>query len=296
MNVRRLIRGVRAAADTVVSKGHTRRRGFLNRYRSTVGRNDATCIYLSLRLHPTSVYVGVDEAGKGPVLGPMIAAAVRADPERLPANVDDSKRVTPARREVIAAELRDRRNVTVAVAAVEPAAIDAPGTDMNTLTVLAQAAAVRGVAEPNDRVVADAGDTSEERFAGRLRDHATGDGDDLRAYVRVESTAGSFDGPIAEPVVGVDVAARHGADADDPVVAAASVVAKVARDARMAAVDEAYPAYDGIGSGYPSDPATRRFLEAYAADHGDVPDCARRSWSTCTDVLAAAEQSGLDDF
>ena len=54
--------------------------------------------------------------------------------------------------------------------------------------------------------------------------------------------------------------------------------------------------YDGVGSGYPSDPTTRSFLRAYVADHGDVPDCARRSWSTCDDVLAAAEQSGLDDF
>jgi len=70
----------------------------------------------------------------------------------------------------------------------------------------------------------------------------------------------------------------------------------VARDARMAAIDDGYPEYDGVGSGYPSDPTTRSFLRAYVADHGDVPDCARRSWATCDDVLAAAEQSGLDEF
>ncbi len=259
------------------------------------------------------MYVGVDEAGKGPVLGPMIAAAVRADVEDLPDDVDDSKRVAPARREAIDAELRDRSDVSVAVAAVSPAAIDDPETDMNTLTVLAQAAAVRGVIEPGDRVVADAGDTSEERFARRLREHVIGNGDGLREHVRVEADDGSFDGAIADlaatadtaataataaDFVGetVEIAARHGADGEDGVVAAASVVAKVARDARMAAIDGAYPDYDGVGSGYPSDPTTRRFLEAYAADHGDVPDCARRSWSTCADVLAAAEQSGLDEF
>lgn len=225
------------------------------------------------------MYVGVDEAGKGPVLGPMVAAAVRADPERLPADVDDSKRVAPDRRREIAAALRATDAVDVAVATVETSEIDAPDTDMNTLTVRGQARAVRGVAHAGDRVVADAGDTSEARFARRLREFVV---DPERE--------------TAAPVADVAVDAAHGADESDPVVGAASIVAKVARDARVAAIDAAYPAYDGVGSGYPSDPTTRAFLAAYVADHGDVPPHARRSWSTCADALAAAEQSGLDEF
>lgn len=231
------------------------------------------------------MYVGVDEAGKGPVLGPMVAAAVRADPESLPAGVDDSKRVSPERRAEIAAALRANDAVDLAVASVEPAEIDAPETDMNTLTVCGQARAVRGVVRSGDRVVADAGDTSEARFARRLRD----------GVVEAEETVDA-DLVGGTPVESVAVDAAHGADAADPVVGAASVVAKVARDARVAAIDAAYPGYDGVGSGYPSDPTTRGFLSAYVADHGDVPPHARRSWSTCADVLAAAEQSGLDEF
>lgn len=231
------------------------------------------------------MYVGVDEAGKGPVLGPMVAAAVRADPESLPAGVDDSKRVSPERRAEIAAALRANDTVDLAVASVEPAEIDAPETDMNTLTVCGQARAVRGVVRSGDRVVADAGDTSEARFARRLQD----------GVVEAEETADA-DLVGGTPVESVAVDAAHGADAADPVVGAASVVAKVARDARVAAIDAAYPGYDGVGSGYPSDPTTRGFLRAYVADHGDVPPHARRSWSTCADVLAAAEQSGLDEF
>ena len=238
------------------------------------------------------MYLGVDEAGKGPVLGPMVAAAVLAAPSSLPADVDDSKRLAPERREAIDEAVRGTDGVAVGVALVEPAEIDRPDTDMNTLTVSGQARAVRAalaeggerVGDEPVRVVADAGDTSEARFARRLSEfveggvHDPGDesgGDDLPA---------------------VDVEAFHGADEDDPVVGAASVVAKVARDARMAALDDRYPAYDGVGSGYPSDPTTRSFLRAYVADNGDVPDCARRSWATCDDVLAAAEQSGLDEF
>ncbi|WP_435099390.1 ribonuclease HII [Halorubrum sp. N11] len=234
------------------------------------------------------MYLGVDEAGKGPVLGPMVAAAVLADPSTLPDDVDDSKRITPARRESIDAAIREADRVAVGVAFVEPAEIDRPDTDMNTLTVRGQARAVRaaldgslaaGLDEPI-RVVADAGDTSESRFARRLAEFVADPGDD---------TADT-------DIPAVDVAAAHGADEDDPIVGAASIVAKVARDERMATIDADYLAYDGVGSGYPSDPTTRSFLRAYVDDHGDVPDCARRSWATCDDVLAAAEQAGLDEF
>ena len=51
-----------------------------------------------------------------------------------------------------------------------------------------------------------------------------------------------------------------------------------------------------MGSGYPSDPNTREFLESYVDTHGELPSCARESWSTCEDVLAAAEQTGLGQF
>ena len=247
------------------------------------------------------MYLGVDEAGKGPVLGPMVAAAVLAAPSSLPADVDDSKRLAPERREAIDEAIRGIDGVAVGVALVEPAEIDRPDTDMNTLTVSGQARAVRAalaeggerVGDEPVRVVADAGDTSEARFARRLSEF-------VESGVHDPGDEGGVHDPGNESgdddLPPVDVEAFHGADGDDPVVGAASVVAKVARDARMAALDDRYPAYDGVGSGYPSDPTTRSFLRAYVADNGDVPDCARRSWATCDDVLAAAEQSGLDEF
>lgn len=210
---------------------------------------------------------GADEAGKGPALGSMFAAAVAVeDPAVLPDDVDDSKHVAPARREELDRILREDDRVRVAVAEVTPARIDAPETDMNTLTVEAQARAVAGVAREDEAGVVDAGDTSEERFARRLRDHCE---------------------------VGVEVTAEHGADETHAVVGAASIVAKVARDAQM----DAYAAeYGEVGSGYPSDPTTRTFLREWVRDRGDLPPFARESWGTCADVLAAAEQSGLDDF
>lgn len=211
--------------------------------------------------------VGVDEAGKGPVLGSMFAAAVRVtDPAALPDGLDDSKSLTPETREAFDAALRSDDRVAVAVVEVEPARIDDDGTDMNTLTVAAHAEAVSDLARRGDRVLLDAGDVSAGRFARRVD----------------ERVGGSF-----------ELHAEHGADATYAVVSAASVVAKVARDAHVAALAAEF---GELGSGYPSDPRTRTFLAGYVAEHGCLPPCARASWRTSRDALAAAEQSALEEF
>jgi ribonuclease HII len=215
------------------------------------------------------MYVGADEAGKGPVLGPMVTAAVRADPDDLPDGVDDSKRLSSSRRESLASEIRARPAVSVGVVRVGTDRIDDPATDMNGLTVAGQAEAVAAVAADGDRVVVDAGDVDEARFGRRVRE------------------------AVGEAGIAVDVESRHGADESDAVVGAASIVAKVDRDA---AVAELAAEYGAVGSGYPSDPTTREFLREYVAETGDLPPCARRSWQTCADLLAAADQSALDDF
>ncbi|WP_374644943.1 ribonuclease HII [Tabrizicola sp.] len=63
--------------------------------------------------------VGVDEAGRGPLAGPVTAAAVRLDPARIPKGLDDSKVLPAARREVLFAEIMELAEVSVAHATVE---------------------------------------------------------------------------------------------------------------------------------------------------------------------------------
>ncbi|ELZ96481.1 ribonuclease HII [Haloferax mucosum ATCC BAA-1512] len=213
--------------------------------------------------------IGVDEAGKGPVLGPMVAAAVRAESETLPDGIADSKRLSAARREELNETLRERDDVAVGVAFVEPATIDDPETDMNRLTVRAQVEAAAAVAADDDQLVCDAGDVSESRFGRRVRDG------------------------LAETGLSVDVHAQHRADDEHAIVGAASIVAKVERDRRVEAIADEYGA---VGSGYPSDQTTRDFLREFVREHGILPDCARKSWATCADLLAAHEQSSLGDF
>ena len=166
------------------------------------------------------MYLGVDEAGKGPVLGPMVAAAVLADPADLPVDVDDSKRIAPSRRESIEGAIREVDDVAVGVAFVEPAEIDRSDTDMNTLTVCGQARAIRAALDARGdtvaadldepvRVVADAGDTSEARFARRLGEFVeggVGGPDDELGVDNHETDSEPTDLPA------VDVEAFHGAD------------------------------------------------------------------------------------
>ncbi|WIV66810.1 ribonuclease HII [Natrialbaceae archaeon AArc-T1-2] len=220
---------------------------------------------------------GVDEAGKGPVLGSMFAAAVcLEDPTRLPDGVADSKRLSATRREELTTRLRTDDRIAVGVAEVPVERIDDPATDMNGLAVAAHATAIETALGDGDGSIdfadvwgrCDACDTDADRFARRVADACTVD-------------------------VSLEVEAAHGADDDDPVVAAASVIAKVERDAHVANLASEY---GDVGSGYPGDSRTRAFLESYVADHGRLPPIARESWSTCEDVLASAEQTGLDQF
>jgi ribonuclease HII len=209
----------------------------------------------------------------------MFAAAVVADPAELPGDVGDSKGIPPERREELAAEIREAA-AAVGVAEIPVERIDDEATDMNSLTVAAQAEALAAAAADfdSDAVASgsvsgyiDAGDTNAVRFERRVSE---GVADRLND---------------ASP----DVRAEHGADETYPVVGAASIVAKIERDAH---VDRFVAEHGDVGSGYPSDPATREFLEGYVAEHGALPPCARASWKTSQDALAAATQSSLGEF
>lgn len=85
---------------------------------------------------------GVDEAGRGPLAGPVVAAAVILDPARVPPGLDDSKKLTARARERLFAALMDCATVSAAFASVEE--IDA----LNILRAshLAMRRAVQGLA------------------------------------------------------------------------------------------------------------------------------------------------------
>lgn len=198
--------------------------------------------------------LGIDEAGRGPILGPMVLAAVALDAGAARAltraGLADSKKYgagadARARRAELATLIRARA-CFVAVEVVEPDEIDARVAH-NELNVLERERAARMIARAPTcaRIVADGA-----RMFAPLRAQFPA----LRSYDRGED--------------------RHAA------VAAASVVAKDLRDAWFVGMCDRYRAEFGEvgGGGYLND-ATRAFLRAYRARFGDLPPEARRSWN-----------------
>ncbi|MFZ3312037.1 MAG: ribonuclease HII [Xanthobacteraceae bacterium] len=80
---------------------------------------------------------GCDEAGRGPLAGPVVAAAVILDPDNIPRGLDDSKRLTPERREILYDRICARAHVAVAMA--PPARIDRDNILRASLWALARA-------------------------------------------------------------------------------------------------------------------------------------------------------------
>jgi ribonuclease HII len=213
------------------------------------------------------VTIGVDEAGRGAVIGPMTIAGIRCADAEVPETVDDSKRVPPVQRRQIGAELAMATGVEVAYCHIAPRAIDDERTDLTMLTTKGVVDVVQRLARPGDAVLLDAADVDAARF-GR----------------RVAQQLGVPD---------VSITAEHRADAVYPHVGAASIAAKVLRDAAIAAIDRRWTASGGVGSGYPSDPTTRAFIRGRLATGSGLPTVIRTSWSTVTQLRAERDQQTL---
>jgi ribonuclease HII len=209
---------------------------------------------------------GVDEAGKGSVLGPLVVAGigVAAEERLLDLGVKDSKQLPPKERVRLYREIRKRcRVATVTIDAQE---IDAIRTEMTMNACVARAhAQVISKLSPACAIV-DACDVNCFRYAEMVKAHLS---------------------PACE------IVSEHHADEKFAVVSAASIVAKVVRDREIAKLARTY---GEIGSGYPSDPVTIRWLSGYIGEHPQPPLIARRSWKTVGALLAKKSQSSLADF
>lgn len=202
--------------------------------------------------------VGADEAGKGPVLGPLVVAAVSLEEGDVRGDYRDSKGLSPGKRLELAERIEEEGVVSTAVSG--PGEIDSRGID----EVLKEGFVEVLSSLEFDLAYADAADVDAGRFERFLRGRT-----------------------------GYDVRAEHRADKNRPVVAAASIVAKVERDRRMGKIAEVY---GEVGSGYPSDRRTIRFLKGFVEENGVLPECARSSWSTSRRILAEEVQMGIGQF
>ncbi|MGB6442855.1 MAG: ribonuclease HII [Thermoplasmata archaeon] len=211
----------------------------------------------------------MDEAGRGSVLGPLVVGGFCCPEDRLDAlratGARDSKQLTARRREEVYARLPDIgacRSV-----ARNPRTIDryvARG-GLNELELEAFATLVRACRA--DVAYVDACDPDAERFGRRL----------------AELSGGS-----------TRIVSRHKADRDFLVVGAASVVAKVRRDAAL--VELSRTSGEVVGSGYPADPETQKCVVRHAREGGTVPSWMRRSWETVQRVKREHPARTLDRY
>lgn len=171
------------------------------------------------------IIAGVDEAGRGPLAGPVAAAAVILDATQPINGLADSKQLSAATREKLATEIRKRSCAwSVAFASVE----EIDRLNILQASLLAMQRAVAGLA--------------------------------------LAPTLVLVDGNRA-PILPCTARAIVRGDATEAAISAASILAKVARDALLDELDGVYPAYGfARHKGYPT-PAHRAALAA----HGPCP-------------------------
>jgi len=217
--------------------------------------------------------LGIDDAGRGPVIGPMVLAGCLVDEkierefEKL--GVTDSKKLTPKRREFLAEKIKELAE-TFEIVLANPREIDGSnhdGIDLNKLEALKCAEIINKINKGYKKiqVIIDCPSVGIVKW----RDY-------LMTKIRNLSN--------------LEVVCEHKADKNHIAVSAASILAKSTREKEMDKLREKYG--EQIGSGYCSDPITCRFLEKNARKH-ENEGIFRKTWITWKKACAKLGQRKL---
>ena len=195
---------------------------------------------------------GIDEAGRGPVIGPMVMAILCGDDNEIKElGARDSKKLSPSRREYLFNYLT-KYNYKYFI--IDPEKID-EYVKNRQLNVMEEEYAVKLIdyAENSYAVYIDSFDVDEKRLEDKLKKYT-----------------------------GKKITCKHHADAIYPVVSGASIIAKVIRDNEIKKLHEIY---GDFGSGYPSDERTVKFLEYSIKNNIDIGKIVRKQWKTYKNIL-----------
>jgi len=205
---------------------------------------------------------GVDEAGRGCVIGPLVVAGVVVLKENLPdivaLGVKDSKLLTQKKRNTLFQEIINRAQA-FKIIKVPPCEIDKAVEcqirlhKLNRLEAKTMAQIIEHL-HPNE-VYVDAADILPQRFATHINEYLT-----------------------TKPTI----ISQHKADQLYPIVSAASILAKVERDQE---IENLKTQYGDIGSGYMHDKKTQNFLTEWLKTNTDYPPCVRKSWKPAKKAL-----------
>ncbi|MBD3310780.1 ribonuclease HII [Candidatus Woesearchaeota archaeon] len=213
---------------------------------------------------------GVEEAGRGPVIGPMVMCGVlidEGDEDKLRSiGAKDSKLLTPRTREALFGQItkmvRRYKFIVIPPSEIDHALLDET-LNLNWLEADKSAEIINEL-KP-DKAILDCPSNNERAYA---------------AYVRKK---------LEDP--GIELVAEHKADVLYPVVSAASVIAKVIRDRQIENIKKEIGV--NFGSGYPADEITARFLRE---NWDKYPGIFRKTWSSYKAVAMQKDQKKLGEF
>jgi ribonuclease HII len=211
------------------------------------------------------IVAGIDEAGKGPVIGPMVVCLFEVEEEKLAelkkAGATDSKLLSEKRREEILERLENLGRARLLV--ISAAELDARGESLNTFEIgkMAQLISMSRA----EKIWIDSIEANGKKLGEKVLARISG----------------------RKP----EIIAKPKADRDFPIVGAASIAAKVRREKE---IEKLKKEYGDFGSGYPSDPRTKAFLKRFLAEKGFLPAIVRKSWATTERLLGDYKQSKLE--
>jgi ribonuclease HII len=226
--------------------------------------------------------LGVEEAGRGPVLGPMLMAACWVDEKEehllKEAGAKDSKMLTPMQREgtlerleALKADGKIGFELTILSPEEIDAAVESEGDNLNLLELRTSAQLINKALRTKEgkhitKALIDCPTKNTTKYAN-----------DIRKLLDRK----------------IEVIAEHKADVTYPVVSAASIVAKVNRDKEIETLQKKIG--QPLGSGYPADPFTQAFLKKNYKKK-EYAKIFRKSWQTYKNVVEASKQSSLFHF
>lgn len=202
--------------------------------------------------------LGIDEAGRGSVLGPLVVCGVAVEEDRVKylerLGLKDSKKISPKRRLSLSRKIeRIAECHTVNITARDIDTLRSRDVNLNEIEKIAINQIIGN--SNSSTCFIDSMDVKPERLASELESRHSQ----------------------------LNVVSEHKADDRYPIVSAASIVAKVERDRAIQNIRKTYP---NVGSGYPSDPKTIKFLKTITQEPAEeLPDFIRRSWATVERIL-----------
>jgi ribonuclease HII len=212
---------------------------------------------------------GIDEAGRGSVIGPLVIAGISIKNSNIKKleviGVKDSKALTKNKRNFLFTQILDISEF-VCIYKIDCKTIDENvyQRKLNKLEGITMSSIIKYLSA--DIAYVDSCDINIDRYT-----------DYLKSKLTIKNNS--------------SIIAMHKADKINLVVSAASIIAKVIRDREIQILEEIF---QNVGSGYPSDKKTMYFIKNWIKEYNEIPNFVRKSWRPIRQITCT--QSRIYDF